>query len=41
MKAILEEIWFWIVGFFLVLYLCLVLAICKLLGVDLEEDFYD
>jgi len=41
MKTILEDISFAVGGFFLVLYVCLVLLICKLLGVDLEDDFYE
>ena len=39
MKVLLENISFAVCGFFLVIYLCIVLAVCKLLGVDLEEDF--
>lgn len=41
MKTLFEDISFAVCGFFFVIYLCIVLAICKLLGVDLEEDFYD
>jgi hypothetical protein len=37
LKHIWQDILFYISGFFLVLYLCLVLAICKLAGIDVDD----
>ena len=39
MKTVLEEIASAICGFFFVIYVCLLLAFCKLTGLNLEDDF--